>query len=106
MNLFTTDQAQMTFIHSDDIFQQAKSSGFWEIIRAAFTHSDPYLPSIDPIAHQFHLAPQTYRGVEAIPVSQIVGSTGRRTDFTRHFAPWQIDHERGRESRLSPHPVA
>lgn len=45
------------------------------------------LCSFEGISRDFHLRSHVYRGVQEVPLDQIVGSTGRDQDFTRRFLP-------------------
>ena len=77
MKVPSTHQAQMVFIQSEDVFQQAKRRALWEVSRSLLRRSEPYLPTVDPIEYRFHHLPSTYMGVQDIQLDQILGTTWR-----------------------------
>lgn len=59
-----------------------------EITSLLFGHSNELL-SFDQVKAALKVRGQTYRGVQAVPVAQIVGSVDRYQDFDRAFLPTQ-----------------
>ena len=50
-----------------------------------------YLLSFNEVVEKLRLKQSVYRGLQDIPVENIVGSTGRYEDFTRRFLPRSSD---------------
>ncbi|MCR4408557.1 MAG: DUF4032 domain-containing protein [Anaerolineae bacterium] len=59
-----------------------------EIASLLFGHNNELL-SFDQVKAALKVRGQTYRGVQAVPVTQIVGSVDRYQDFDRAFLPTQ-----------------
>lgn len=68
-------------------FDQARFIGFWSELRDLLTNRPTGLLSFDDVKTKLHLGEQVYRGLQNIPLEQIVGSVGRYKDFTRNFLP-------------------
>jgi hypothetical protein len=77
----------ITYIRSESEFNRAKVKGFLEIILGKITGHNMHLLSFDEVVRKLNLRQSIYRGVQEIPLKNIVGSTGRYEDFTRHFLP-------------------
>lgn len=77
----------MAYIRSESEFGRAKLRGFLEIILGLIRGHAMHLLSFDEVVEKLRLKQSIYRGLQEIPLDQIVGSTGRYEDFTRHFLP-------------------
>lgn len=77
----------ISYIRSESEFNRAKVKGFLETILGRFTGHNMHLLSFDEVARKLNLRQSIYHGVQDIPLKNIVGSTGRYEDFTRHFLP-------------------
>jgi hypothetical protein len=93
------DVGAITYIQSENEFNRAKLKGFLEMMLGLITGHHLHLLSFDEVVKRLNLKQSVYRGIQDIPLKNIVGSTGRYTDFTRHFLPCsgeQRDKERWR----------
>jgi hypothetical protein len=91
---------QISYIQSENEFNQAKWKGFLETMLGLITGHNMHLLSFDEVARKLNLKEAFYLGLQDVPLANIVGSTGRYTDFTRHFLPrssHQLDKERWRK---------
>ncbi|RMH00785.1 MAG: hypothetical protein D6706_02985 [Chloroflexi bacterium] len=70
-----------------DRFQQARRRALFEQISARLRGRDVRLLPFDVIRAQLRQQNPMYRGVQEIPLDQIVGSVGRYREFTRRFLP-------------------
>jgi len=62
----------------------------------SFLHYDPSdLLPFETVRERLGLGEKVYRGIQSIPLNQIVGSVGRYNDFTRTFLP-RIESMRSR----------
>jgi hypothetical protein len=77
----------LTYIRSESEFSHAKMKGFLEMILGLITGHNMHLLSFDEVIEKLRLKRAIYRGLQDIPIKNIVGSTGRYADFTRHFLP-------------------
>jgi hypothetical protein len=77
----------ITYIRSESEFNRAKVKGFLEMMLGLITGHNMHLLSFDDVVKKLNLKQSIYRGIQDIPVKNIVGSTGRYEDFTRHFLP-------------------
>lgn len=68
-------------------FHAARQRASIQEILAFVTGKSTQLLSYEEIAQKLKLRGRTERGVQQIPLSAIVGSVGRYTDFTRSFLP-------------------
>ncbi len=93
MDVLNTDAQTITYIRSESEFSRAKMKGFLEMMLGLITGHNMHLLSFDEVVEKLRLRESVYRGLQDIPVKNIVGSTGRYTDFTRRFLP------RSRDSR-------
>jgi hypothetical protein len=64
---------------------------FLESVMGMITGHNMHLLSFSEISHKLRLKQSIYRGLQDIPIENIVGSTGRYEDFTRHFLPRSRD---------------
>lgn len=87
MDPIIMDNEAMAYVRSESEFGHARLKGFLEVMLAMLRGHDMHLLSFDEVIEKLRLRQSIYRGLEDIPVDQIVGSTGRYEDFTRHFLP-------------------
>ena len=78
---------EITYVRSEAEFNQARMKGFLEMMLGLITGHNMHLLSFDEVVRKLNLKQSIYQGVQDIPVENIVGSTGRYEDFTRHFLP-------------------
>jgi hypothetical protein len=81
----------LAYIKSESEFGNARMNAFLEMIMAKFTGHNIHLLSFSEVVDKLRLTQSVYRGLQDIPVKNIVGSTGRYEDFTRHFLPRRSD---------------
>jgi len=77
-------QAQEDFAH-------AHQRAFLDQISSFLTRRPNELFSFESVRQEIPIKGQSYRGIESIPVSHIVGSVGRYDDFNRNFFPTQTN---------------
>jgi hypothetical protein len=68
-------------------FSQAKRQAFFQKIISHIRGTPTELFSFDDIRARLRLHVENYRGLQDVPLDQIVGSVGRYHEFTRHFLP-------------------
>jgi hypothetical protein len=68
-------------------FDKSRRKAFVQRILAFITHQSLDLLPFDQVREQLRLRDRHYRGLQEIPLNQIVGSVGRYQDFTRTFLP-------------------
>jgi hypothetical protein len=83
----TLDLESRAYIQSESEFGRARLRGFLEIVMSLITGHDRHLLSFNQVVDKLRLKQTIYRGLQDIPLENIVGSTGRYTDFTRRFLP-------------------
>ncbi len=82
---------EMAYIRSESEFGRARMKGFVQMVMSLVTGHNMHLLSFDEVVGKLRLKQAIYRGLEDIPIKNIVGSTGRYEDFTRHFLPRSSD---------------
>ena len=80
-------------------FQGARTRAFWQDMLSLLRGKSAELLSFDDIRRRLRLREESYRGLQDIPVDQIVGSVGRYNDFSSTFLPKSNDM-RDRWSRV------
>lgn len=70
-----------------DNFKRARRQSFLARLVALIERKPNDLLPLDEVRSRLHIRGQHYLGVKTVPVSQIVGSEGRYTDFDRQFLP-------------------
>lgn len=85
------DLETRAYLRSESEFNYARMKAFLESIMGMITGHNMHLLSFSEIRHKLWLKQSIYRGLEDIPIENIVGSTGRYEDFTRHFLPRSRD---------------
>ena len=58
-------------------FQRARARSFLNLIRSALSGHPPRLLAFDQVREKLHLGGPLYRGVQSVPLAQIIGSVGR-----------------------------
>lgn len=80
-------------------FQGARTRAFWQDMLSLLRGKSAELLSFEDIRRRLRLREESYRGLQDIPVDQIVGSVGRYNDFSSTFLPKSNDM-RDRWSRV------
>ena len=91
-------------------FDRSRRKAFVQRILAFFTHQSLDLLSFEQVREQLRLRDRHYRGLQEVPLNQIVGSVGRYQDFTRTFLPrseglrerWSAVEDRVKAGGLPP----
>lgn len=85
MNDSAFQQASLNAARED--FRQARQQAALQDLFARFTGQSADLLSFEDVRRKLRATDTTERGLQEVPVSAIVGTTGRYTDFTRTFLP-------------------
>ena len=91
MEHLSLDQETRAYIKSESEFNHLRMRAFLETVLGLFTGNNLHLLSFNEVVHKLRLKQSIYRGVQDIPVANIVGSIGRYEDFTRRFLPRTSD---------------
>jgi hypothetical protein len=75
--------------HTQADFGTARRKAFWHEVLSFMSGRPNRLLSWDEVRDKLHVRGQVYRGMQAVPVEQIIGSVGRYRDFDRVFLPTQ-----------------
>ena len=78
-----------TAFQAQEDFARARRGAFLEAISAQLLGRPNELLSFEQVRTHLPIKGQVYRGIEAIPVSKIIGSVDRYADFNRRFSPTQ-----------------
>jgi len=81
-------------------FQRARARSFLNLIRSALSGHPRRLLDFDQVREKLHLGGPLYRGVQSVPLAQIIGSVDRYRDFDRRFLPTQ-SHTEDRWRRIN-----
>ncbi|MBN1201464.1 MAG: acetylxylan esterase, partial [Anaerolineae bacterium] len=102
----------MTSLKSVQRWSQARRQAFWQRLYGTLglIRQPAELLSFEDVQGKLRLNENAYRGLQQVPLDQIVGSVGRYNDFTRTFLPlvesdrwrWQRIAELQEESGLPP----
>jgi hypothetical protein len=76
-------------------FAIARRKAFWHEVVSFLSGRPNRLLAWDDVCGKLGIRGRVYRGVQAVPVSKIIGSVGRYRDFDRVFLPTQ-EHTAGR----------
>jgi hypothetical protein len=68
-------------------FSRARLKSFLNRVRSLFSGTPYRLLSYDEVKASLHLGGPIYRGIQTVPVKQIVGSLNRYDEFDRAFKP-------------------
>lgn len=72
-------------VNSD--FSRARRKAFLNRLRSLFSRTPTRLLSYDEVKTHLNLGGPIYRGIQTVPVKQIVGSLNRYAEFDRAFKP-------------------
>ena len=72
---------------SDLAFDRARRAAFIQDILAPLRNQPADLLPFEEVRRTLHLSSQTYKGLQQVPLDQIVGSVARYHDFSRAFLP-------------------
>jgi hypothetical protein len=75
------------YIKSESEFSHLRIKAFLEMMMGKITGHNMHLLSFNEVVEKLRLKQSIYRGLQDVPLDNIVGSTGRYEDFTRHFLP-------------------
>ena len=73
--------------HAD--FTAARAKAFFRSLLAFLTGQPNELLAFDQVKEKLHVGGPIYRGVQTVPLAQIIGSVDRYKDFDRAFLPVQ-----------------
>ena len=79
------------YIRSESEFNHVRVKAFLEMVMGLIRGHNMHLLSFNEVVEKLRLKQSVFRGLQDIPVANIVGSTGRYEDFTRHFLPRSSD---------------
>lgn len=87
---------------SREIWNQARRKAFWERLSATLglSRGPATLIPFEEVQQKLRLNQSAYRGLQQVPLDQIVGSVGRYHDFTRTFLPL-IESDSARWRRIA-----
>lgn len=91
MDNLNIDLETQAYIKSESEFNYNRIKAFLETILGLISGHKMNLLSFNEVAEKLRLKQSIYRGLQDIPVENIVGSTGRYEDFTRRFLPRTFD---------------
>jgi hypothetical protein len=78
---------QTNFLEGISKFQAARSRAFWQEMLGLLRGKSAELLSFEDIRARLRLREESYKGLQDVPLDQIVGSVGRYKDFTSNFLP-------------------
>ncbi len=81
------DAFRNNLLEGSSRFQSARVAAFWQEMFGLLRGKSTELLSFDDIRTRLRLREENYKGLQDIPLEQIVGSVGRYRDFTRSFLP-------------------
>ncbi|MBE2271575.1 MAG: hypothetical protein IAE80_25300 [Anaerolinea sp.] len=81
------DFNDMSFLEGVNKFQNARFRAFWDEMMGLLRGQPAELLSFDEIRTRLRLREEYYKGLQEVPLDQIVGSVGRYRDFTGSFLP-------------------
>jgi len=97
---FMSDNLQSyAFTTAVSDFQQARRRASLEKILSQFTGKSTNLLSFDEVRQKLKVSGMADKGLQEIPLSAIIGSVNRYTDFTRTFLP-RRDEDENRWARV------
>ncbi|GAH15384.1 unnamed protein product, partial [marine sediment metagenome] len=91
-------------------FDRSRRKAFFQTILSLIKSKSIDLLPFEEVRKQLRLRNPQYRGLQEVPLDQIVGSVGRYRDFTRTFLPrsdglrerWATVEDRVKEGGLPP----
>jgi hypothetical protein len=81
------DSFKMNYTEGMNVFQTARRKAFWQEMVSLLRGQSTELMSFDDIKTRLRLREESYKGLQNVPLDQIVGSVGRYRDFTSSFLP-------------------
>jgi hypothetical protein len=81
------DSFKMNYSEGINVFQGARRKAFWQDMLSLLRGQSTELMSFDDIKARLRLREESYKGLQNVPLEQIVGSVGRYRDFTSSFLP-------------------
>jgi hypothetical protein len=78
---------------ADSEFEWSRLKGFFQRVLGSLSGHSQELLSFDEVREKLRLGGPIYRGVQDVPLDQIVGSVDRYKDFDRRFMPRQSHSE-------------
>lgn len=81
-------------------FRRARLESFINMARSALSGRRQRLLAFDEVRQKLHLGGPVYRGLQPVPLHQIIGSVNRYRDFDRLFLPTQ-SHTEDRWRRIN-----
>jgi hypothetical protein len=81
------DSFNMNYAEGINVFQGARRKAFWQEMLSLVRGQSTELMSFDEIKARLRLREESYKGLQNVPLEQIVGSVGRYRDFTSSFLP-------------------
>lgn len=90
---------QVNYLEGVNKFQGLRSRAFLEEMMQLLRGKSTELLSFDDVRARLRLREESYRGLQDIPLEQIVGSVGRHNEFTTSFLP-RTNEMRERWSRV------
>lgn len=82
-----SEDKEMLYLEGINKFQGARGKAFWEEVFSLVRGQSTELLSFDEVRTRLRLRAESYRGLQDIPLANIVGSVGRYRDFTNSFLP-------------------
>ncbi len=83
------DINSVNFLEGVSAFQNARLRAFWDEVLALVRGKPAELLSFEDIRTRLRLREENYKGLQEVPLDQIVGSVGRYREFTSKFLPKQ-----------------
>jgi len=90
---------QTSYLEGVNKFQGLRSKAFWQEMISLLTGQSSELLCFEEVRARLRLRAESYKGLQDIPLEQIVGSVGRHKEFTRTFLP-RTDETRERWGRV------
>lgn len=83
----------VAFQRAQSAFQRARSKAFLRAVWATLQRRPNRLLAYDEVRDKLHVGGPVYKGLEAVPLKQIIGSVDRFGEFDRAFLPAQTHTE-------------
>ncbi|MBN1523958.1 MAG: transcriptional regulator [Spirochaetales bacterium] len=84
----------------ESTFEEALTKEFFTKVFSAVFNADDELLSFNEVSSLVKPTAESYKGIQPVPISQILGSEGRYRDFNRHFFP-RKRHLKARWERIN-----
>jgi len=82
-----SEDKEQLYLEGVTKFQGARGRAFWQEVFSLLRGQSTELLSFEEIRARLRLRAESYRGLQDIPLANIVGSVGRYRDFTNTFLP-------------------